>query len=103
MWIRVSSVANSGHTSLSHRALFPLLCKHCWGQVAEFRIPPLAIVEDRDVLGNFIPGLGADFIVPVMHQFRLERTPQKLSIGALSSKQRYHPQITPSSKFSNPP
>jgi hypothetical protein len=71
-------------TALCRRLLTgPLLDTRRRGEIAKPRMPPLAVVEDLDVLGDLADGLGAGVVMAVAHQFVLERTP-KLSMGALS-------------------
>lgn len=52
-------------------------------QIVKTGLLALPVVEDLDVFGDGLPGLGACREPAVMHEFVFER-PQTLSIGALS-------------------
>ena len=61
-------------------------------------MPPLAVVEDLDVLGDFPNCLFPGFVTPVMHEFILERAPEALHRGvvvavAASGHGRFHAEL----------
>ena len=61
-------------------------------------MPPLAVVEDVDVLGDLNDGLGARFVTPVVHEFVLEGAPETFHRGivgavAASGHGRFHTEL----------
>jgi len=43
-----------------------LLCVRCWRHVAKPRLPPLPVVEEVDVFGDFTRGFGARLVAAMM-------------------------------------
>ena len=60
-----------------------LLCKGGRREITESRLPPLTIVKDLDVLGDFIRRLCAGRVAPVVNQFILQRVSKALHTGHL--------------------
>jgi hypothetical protein len=62
----------------SHRRLLPgpLLGKGHWRAIPEAGVPPLSVIEDLDVLRDLAPCLLTGLVVPVIHQFVLQRAPK---------------------------